>query len=91
MKVMVQIAVQAILDVNDGLGDALKVNIDHLKMEMSTMIVDPVTPSKRITQQEVVDYRKVSALFITAALHNEASKNIADLGEPVLQQPEGNA
>lgn len=97
MKVLVQLALTAIVDVEDlDSGDEglqfenrVRIRIDHMNDQDSTLVVNPANPAYRATPQEGRDYRTIALAYIVASFAKEVEQRLAELGQPVTEKAAG--
>ncbi len=90
MKVLIQYAVTAIVDVQED-GMTAKVNVDHAKDTASFICIDPAKPTTRFDPQEANDYQAIALMYVMQGALKKAQERCEDIGEPTINQLEGKA
>ena len=90
MKVLITVTVTAIIDITETKGTAAIVT-QHQKDQTAALIVNPEQPSQVPTAEEVKDYRAIAKMYALDAALIKAKKECEDVGQPVVNQNQGEA
>lgn len=90
MRIMIQMSILAVVDVDEGAGMTAKVSMPTPKFSMTQVMIP--SRSEEIPDAEATrDFTLIAAAHVLKFISDGAQTNLESIGEPVMTQQRGDA